>query len=93
MHFLLVDMEENALWHKVTEEEKEDIRKNAKRVLDEFAHKLEKIKVEEELFENGEGLRQEGKSWKTQEDFREIIFDNAPLVEDDSIVAEKGGWK
>ena len=86
-------MEENALWHKVTDEEKEEIRKNAKRVLDEFAHKLEKIKVEEELLENGYGLRLEGQPWKTQEDFREIMFDNSPNVEDDSIVAEKGGWK
>jgi len=86
-------MVEDALWHKINEEEKEEIRKNAKRIMDEFATKLEKIKVEEDFFENGEGMRQEGEHWKTQDDFREIVFDNAPLVEDDSIVAEKGGWK
>lgn len=93
MHFLLVDMEENALWHKISEQEKEEIKNSAKKILDEFASKLEKIKVEESLFEKGEGLRQEGEPWKTQDEFREIMFDNAPLIEDNSIVAEKGGWK
>lgn len=84
---------ENALWHCVSDLEKEEIRKNAKRIMDEFASKLEKIKVEEDFLESGEGLRDEGEPWKTLEDFREIIFDNAPLVEDNCVVAEKGGWK
>jgi hypothetical protein len=87
------EIKENALWHHVSEQEKEEIRKNAKRIMDEFGAKLEKIKVEEEFLEQGEGMRQEGEAWKTQEDFREILFDNAPLVDDDCIVAEKGGWK
>jgi Asp-tRNA(Asn)/Glu-tRNA(Gln) amidotransferase C subunit len=86
-------MEENALWHKISEKEKEEIKKSAKKILDEFASKLEKIKVEECLFEKGEGLRQEGEPWKSEKDFIDLIFSNAPLVEDNSIVAEKGGWK
>jgi hypothetical protein len=86
-------VENNALWHKVTEQEKEEIRKNAKKILDEFASKLEKIKTEEELYEVGEGIREEGSPWKTDQEFRDITFANANLVEDDSIVAEKGAWK
>jgi len=86
-------MEENALWHRVSEKEKEEIKLQAKKIMDEFAKKLEKIKVDEDVFESGEGMRQEGEPWKTPEDFREIMFDNAPLVDNDSIVAEKGGWK
>ena len=86
-------MEETALWHKITEQEKEEIKKNAKKILDEFASRLEKIKVEEEHFVLDSGLREEGEPWFTDNEFRDTMFSNAPNVEDDFIVAEKGGWK
>lgn len=89
-------MVESALWHIVSEEEKEEIRKNAKKIMDEFADKLEKINVKEghfESFENPEGMREEGNSWETDKDFRSIIFCNAPDVDGDLFKAEKGGWK
>jgi Asp-tRNA(Asn)/Glu-tRNA(Gln) amidotransferase C subunit len=86
-------MEENALWHRVSEKEKEEIRLQAKRIMEEFANKLEKIKVDEDVFELGEGMRQESEPWKTPREFRDTMFANAPLVENDAIVAEKGGWK
>ena len=79
-------------WHSVTEQEKEEIRKNAKKLLDEFSSKLGKIQATEILKDSSE-LRSEGKGWETDKDFREFMFDNAPLVEDGSIIAEKGGWK
>ena len=84
---------ETALWHKISEKEKQEIKKQAKTLLDNFSKKLEKIKTKEEHFSQGSGLREEGDGWKTSEDFRQIIFENAPNVEDDFIVAEKGGWK
>jgi len=86
-------MAESYLWHKVSEKEKEEIKRNAKKILDEFAAKLEKIKVDEELYESGEGVREEGELWLTDKEFRDITFANANLVEDESIVAEKGAWK
>lgn len=86
-------MENNALWHKVSEQEKEEIRKNSKKIMDEFATKLEKIKVEESHLEKGNGLREEGDGWKTDEEFRSTSFCNAPDTSDNFFVAEKGEWK
>ena len=80
-------------WHKVSEEEKEEIKRDAKKLLDDFSKKLEKIKTKEGHFSKDSGMRIEGSGWKTNEDFKDTMFDNAPLVEDDLILAEKGGWK
>jgi len=80
-------------WHKVSDKEKEEIRKNAKSLLDEFNSKLSQIKTTESYLENDSGLREEGDGWKTDSDFKDIMLLNAPFVEDDLIIAEKGGWK
>jgi len=72
---------------------KEEIRKNAKSLLDEFNSKLSQIKTTESYLENDSGLREEGDGWKTDSDFKDIMLLNAPFVEDDLIIAEKGGWK
>ena len=86
-------MTNNSLWHEVTKKEKEKIRKDSKKLLNEFASRLEKIKAPEGHFENGIGIRKEGDGWKTDEEFKSTMLSNAPFVEDDCIVAEKGGWK
>ena len=86
-------MTNNSLWHKVTEKEKEQIRKDSKKLLNEFASKLGKIKSKDSHFENESGTREEGDGWKTDPEFREITFANAPFVKDEAIVAEKGAWK
>ncbi len=80
-------------WHEVLEKEKETIKKDSKKLLDVFSQKLSKIKTKEKHFSQGNGVREEGKPWKTDEEFREVMFVNAPFVEDDLIVAEKGAWK
>tara|TARA_Y100000034_G_C6867335_1_gene395459 strand:- start:1369 stop:1641 length:273 start_codon:yes stop_codon:yes gene_type:complete len=81
-------------YHKVSEKEKEEIKKNAKKLLNTFAGKLSKIKAKESHFENNSGLREEGEGWDTDPKFRDLMFLNAPFVEDnDFIVAEKGAWK
>jgi len=81
------------MWHKVSEEEKEEIRKNSKRIMDEFGAKLEKIKIDESHFESGEGMRDEGDGWETMNEFRDTMFCNAVESDGDFIVAERGGWK
>ena len=80
-------------WHPVTETEKEEIRENAKKLLDEFSSKLGKIKSVEPKSDKKENLRIEGKGSEPNSDFRELMFDNAPLVEDGLIIAETGAWK
>lgn len=80
-------------WHQVTEEEKQKIRDNAKKLLDEFSSKLSKIKSIETKTENKENLRTEKNGWTTNNDFRELMMDNAPTVEDGLIIAERGKWK
>jgi hypothetical protein len=86
-------MTQNFTWHKVTEKEKEQIKQDAKQLLGKFASKLSKIKTAETHLENNSGTRIEGTGWETDEEFRNTTFANAPFVEDNSIVAEKGGWK
>jgi hypothetical protein len=83
----------NSLWHEVSEEEKEQIRKDSKSLMSEFAKKLTKIKTSDSHFENDSGFREEGKPWNTPQDFNDLTMLNAPFVEDDFIVAEKGSWK
>jgi len=80
-------------WHEVTQEEKDQIRQDSKKLLTKFASKLSKIKASEGHLENQSGTREEGDGWKTDEEFRSTTFANAPFVEDDFIVAEKGAWK
>jgi predicted Asp-tRNA(Asn)/Glu-tRNA(Gln) amidotransferase subunit C len=84
---------ENFSNHIVTNEERAEINREAKKLLNDFAAKLNKIKTKESHFENGEGCRDEGEAWKTEENFRDVILTNAPFAEEGSIVAEKGSWK
>jgi len=81
------------LWHRVSEKEKEDIRKQAKNIMNSFSKKLSKIdrKIEEPLIERGSGQREEGEKGET-EFSREIMFENAPDKNKDFIVAEKKKW-
>jgi len=86
-------MTNNSLWHEVSEKEKEKIKQDSKKLLNEFSSKLGKIKTKQTHFQNETGTRDEGTGWKTDPEFRDTIFTNAPFVKDDCIVAEKGGWK
>jgi Asp-tRNA(Asn)/Glu-tRNA(Gln) amidotransferase C subunit len=86
-------MADNFLFHEVSDKERDEIRKQAKGILDDFSKQLDKVKnkmgdplIEREFDERGEG---EG----TCEDIdREIMFDNAPEKNDDFILGEKGKW-
>ena len=80
------------LWHKVSEKEKQKIKKQAKAIMDSFSRKLSKVdkKMAESLVERAEGEREEG--GECEEIDRKIMFDNAPEKNDNFIIAEKKGW-
>jgi len=83
------------LFHKVSEEEKEKIKKEAKSIMDSFSEKLNKIdskKLEDPLIEREDFERNEGEGKEEDKDFRERMFDNTPNKNKDFIIAEKKGW-
>ena len=82
------------LWHSVSEKEKEDIKKEAKSIMDSFSNKLSVIKekISEPIIEREEFEREEGEGNSCDEDFRERMFENAPNKSGDFIIAEKKKW-
>ncbi len=82
------------LWHKVSEKEKKEIKKQAKAIMDGFSKKLSKIdkKMPEMLIKRDEGEREESGGKKCDEEFRKIMFENAPNKNKDFIIAEKKSW-
>ena len=72
----------------------EEIRKEAKKILDNFASALDKVKIEKKgLKEEVGGFRKEGASAdKHDADFRKRIFDNAPASDENCIIAETKEW-
>ena len=88
---------ENFLWHHVSEEEAENIKKEAKSIMDSFAKAI--ASVEQEIKEVGfvereQQTREESKEKALQDkNFRDVFFENAPDKETDYIKAERGKWK
>ncbi|MGD9276001.1 MAG: hypothetical protein PVJ67_02415 [Candidatus Pacearchaeota archaeon] len=81
------------LHHKVTDEEREEIRKKSKEILDDFSEKLEKVdrEISDSLIEREDCERKEGE--KCDESFsREVMFLNAPKKTSDFIIAERKKW-
>jgi Asp-tRNA(Asn)/Glu-tRNA(Gln) amidotransferase C subunit len=84
---------ETALWHQVSEEEKKEIQKQAKKIMDDFHNSLKAVeKLEGSRVERDECEREEKEPGKTDSEFRKIMFENAPETKDDCIKAEKGKW-
>ena len=64
-------------WHEVSEKEREEIRVGAKKLMDEFAKSLEKVKgLEEDIEIAGKEFRDEEKFNPQDESFRKIILNN-----------------
>ncbi|MCK5150089.1 hypothetical protein KAJ87_04150 [Candidatus Pacearchaeota archaeon] len=82
------------LFHKVSDKEKQEIKEQAKFIMDDFSKKLSKIdkEIEEPLIERVEGEREEVGAVEGNEEFRKIIFENAPEKNKDFIIAEKKSW-
>jgi len=77
----------------IEESKKEEIREEARRILHNFAQKLEKVKLKEKRANKGAaGYRDEGEGLRTDEDFKKIMFENAPEKDEDCIIAEKKKW-
>lgn len=75
--------------------DKEQIRNEAKKIIDGFMRALEKVRTEEILkygVEREEFMRKPGSSKYSGKDFRERMLGNATKKEDDQIVAEKKKW-
>ena len=80
------------LWHKVSEKEKEKIKKQAESIMQDFSKKLSRVEnLPESVVEREEGEREE--AGECDKNFsREIMFKNAPEKNKDFIIAEKGEW-
>ena len=72
--------------------DREKIKEQAKKLLDNFASALGDIKTEEVYVERDEDRRDETQASAPNEDFKKRILKNAPKKDDDCIVAEKGSW-
>ena len=86
-------MAKNFLFHEVSENEREEIRKQAKKIIDDFSDKLSKVGKEmgEPLIERDSCEREEGN--RDCEDIdRNIMFENAPEKNEDFILGERRKW-
>jgi Asp-tRNA(Asn)/Glu-tRNA(Gln) amidotransferase C subunit len=83
------------LFHKVSEKEKEEIKKKTKEILDDFSKQLSVVenKTGESLIERKDFERKEGTEKPDESFSRKIMFKNAPNKNEDFIIAEKGEWK
>ena len=84
------------LWKKVSDKEREEIRKEAEIIMSNFSKKLESVKenvgeFSVSLMSKGNFERPEGLGVPAEID-RKIMFENAPNKNEDSIIAEKGEW-
>ena len=84
------------LWHKVSVEEKEEIRKQAKAVMDKFSKRLEKINLPKEeikeIKDSGKDFERVEGTGKRVEFDKKIMFENAPKKNKDFIISEKKEW-
>lgn len=71
----------------------EEIKKDAKRILDSFMEDMKDINVEENfVLERETCYREEGEGRDLDEDFKQRFLSNAPKVSGDAIVTKRGDW-
>ncbi len=81
----------------INEKEQEEIRIEAKKILDNFASALGKVDIKRSLKRKRlksyvGGFREVEDGLKGDEDFRKRMFENSPKKEGDCIIAEKKKW-
>jgi hypothetical protein len=92
------------LFHKISEKERNEIRSEARKLMDSFSRKLvtvnnkrvvdSKKQTEFERAEKASSVADHQKRKDDNGDFsREIMFENAPRKNKDFIIAEKKGWE
>lgn len=70
----------------ISEKEKEEIRQEAKALLEKFAKALDKVKFKEKDLKSGiGGFREEGEGEEAEEDFRKTMFENFRIKDSDSV--------
>lgn len=75
------------------EKKREEIRKQAKGILDNFSKALDKVKTGKKDFKkNVGGYREETNSFNNDADFRQRMFANASKKNEDCIIAETKSW-
>ncbi|MEK6899233.1 MAG: hypothetical protein AABW79_04010 [Nanoarchaeota archaeon] len=75
----------------LSEQRREEIRKEAHEILERFGKSLGESKIVHDQVEV-DSTRIEGKGDKCDSKFKEIMFDNAPNKNEDFIIAEKASW-
>jgi len=80
------------LFRKLSDKDKEEIKKQVDSILDSFSKKLSSLKekVDESFIERENFERTE--CGKVEEISREIMFENAPDKNKDFIIGERGKW-
>ena len=78
--------------------DKQKVEKQAKEILDKFAKALLEVEKEsgtqvESYVDRDEFERIEGEGTCSPEDFKKRVLANAPVHDDDFVIAEKGDWK
>ena len=76
--------------------DKNQIRRQAKQILDKFASALAKVEKEakEDFYVDREEFeRKEGDGEKCDSGFKKKMLGNAPEHDDDFVIAERGEWK
>lgn len=86
---------DNFLWRKISKDEQENIKKEAKKIMDNFAKSLERVEKElgDDFSVKREFQTRKESYAKSEKEFQEIFFENAPSKSANLIKAEKGKWK
>lgn len=86
---------EDFLFHNLSEDKKNKIKEQAKKMLDSFSEKISKVKIldEEPIIERKEYEREEKNGKDCDINFKKIMFENAPNKSDQFIIAEKKKWE
>lgn len=81
------------VWKKVDEKLKQEIKEQAKKILDDFSKALEGIEDKKLLsgVERSKQLREETKTFCDKE-FKKLFLKNVPKTEGDYVLAEKKKW-
>jgi Asp-tRNA(Asn)/Glu-tRNA(Gln) amidotransferase C subunit len=82
------------LWRKVSKQEKEDIKKQAKRIIDNFSNNLSKLNIplEESIIERNLCQREEKESKEERKFSKKIMFENAKEKNNNFIIGERKSW-
>ncbi len=80
------------LWHKTSKDEREKIKKDAKKMMDSFSKKISRISEKKSIKDLTERERKDKKEDGCKTDLQKRILENAKQKTNHSIVAEKKKW-